>query len=78
MHSVLRCPLFEKFFCDTTEQDKPTIPAHYYFFFFIPRESEGDRGSSGFIPIPALVILCLADNTNVKMVPGISIKGSTN
>lgn len=58
------------------EKDKPTIHAHYYFF--IPREREGDRGLSGFIPVPALVILCLADNTNVKMALGISIKGSTN
>lgn len=37
-HSVLRCPLFEKF-CDTMEGDKPTSPAHYYYF--IPREREG-------------------------------------
>lgn len=37
--SVLRCPLFEKF-GDTMEQDKPTIPAHYYYF--IPREGESE------------------------------------
>lgn len=36
-HSVLRCPLFEKF-CDTMEEDKPTSPTHYYY---IPREREG-------------------------------------
>lgn len=52
-------------FCDRIEEDTPTIPT--YCHYFIQREGESKRA-----------ILCLADNTNVKMVQGISIKGSTN
>lgn len=53
---------FLKKFCDTMEEDKPTVHAHYYYFIPGERGVEEDRGLSGFIPIPAAVILCLADN----------------
>lgn len=71
--SILRCPLFEKF-CDTMEEDKPTSPAHYYYF--IPREKERGRQRIEWLYSRPSRGNSLADNMNVKMVQGISIKGT--